>query len=446
MSGTVIRPRIAAGARSDVMRRLSLPILGGLLAGSLVLGYGVSAHPLATLSAVLLVLIFITWAIVGTESFTVLALAALPWLVLLIDLTPRLTLTLSSSLVVLLLLWRTPFPSHYSWTLRAGLGLFGISLLGQAVLWSGGSELAEAAKYLLFPAMALVVLNRFNQDRLASARVTLIWSGVAAMVVQGAAILLHVTQPGAYYGAGEKLGLAAKSPHELALIGVMVAVACLLTVKDKRWRVVGAIVAATPALATGVRSALVALVLSLIILAIRAKFRPSVIAAIAAVSIAIIASGAGTIVVNRYEEGQARGEYSSFAKAGSGRGAVWEADLRKWLSSGTGIVTFGAGLRAVQKISVAEFGAEGTAQSDLVTTLVEFGIVGFLGWLLIWIALLRASVNWLVLLPLAVYAVTNGSLEYVGAVVFGFALAAACGSVRFSFQPSRSTVSTPRHA
>lgn len=428
MIKTTTRPRLATAGPSP-FSRISPLLFGGIFSGTLALGYAVSIQPLAGLTIVALCLLMVLWAYTGTEYVTMCALGTLPWLVLFRDLTPRLTLTLVSAAAVLLLLVRTPLTMEYSWPLRLGVALFGVSLLAQVIVRPGDSELIEAAKYLLFPAMALVVLNSANRKRLIASRNWLIYSGVAVMAIQMVGILLGVTQSGAYYGAGEHLGLSSESPHETALIGVMVALACLLVVRDLRWRIFTAAVAAAPALATGVRSALVALVLSLVILAVREKFRPSVIAGMIALSAAIIVSGAGTIVVNRYEEGHARGEYTSFSKAGSGRGALWETHLRSWRENGASSIAVGNGLRSVQDISDREFGHDTTAQSDLVTVLVEFGVAGFIGWLLIWIALIRSRIEWLVLIPLLTYGIINGSLEYVGAVVFGLALAAACGAL-----------------
>jgi hypothetical protein len=267
----------------------------------------------------------------------------------------------------------------------------------------------------------------------------LLGSGIAVMVIQAFAMALHVSKAGTYYGAGERLGLSAESPHELALIGVMLAIACLVSVRDTRMRLAGAAVAATPALATGVRSALVALALSLVVLAIRARFRPSAVLAIAVIGVVIIFSGVGAILVARYEEGKARGEYSTLAAVGSGRGTVWKTDLASWRASDPATLATGEGLRSVQRIQKQATGSEATAQSDPVTILVEFGLLGLAGWLLMWLSLVRCRVNWLVLLPLASFAVTNGSLEYVGAVVFGLALAGACAS------PSRGPWGRNRH-
>ncbi len=195
----------------------------------------------------------------------------------------------------------------------------------------------------------------------------------------------------------------------------------------------------TPALATGVRSPLIALAVSLIFLAIQARLRPGVVLSIAVISAAVIFSGVGSIVAARFQRSQNIGEFSSFSTAGSGRGAVWGAALGYWVNGSPRTVALGAGLRSVERIEQQSLnvGEPVTAQSDFVAVLVEFGLVGLIAWLLVWLALIRARVNWLVLLPLATYALTNGALEYVGAVVFGIALAAACGPVTSSWPSLR---------
>jgi hypothetical protein len=261
-------------------------------------------------------------------------------------------------------------------------------------------------------------------------RPILLGSGVAALATQFVVSVLHLGVTNAYYGSGEQLGLTAESPHEIALVGVMVAVACLLTIEDVRWRFSAAAIAAVPAVATGVRSASVALALAILILALRTRFRPSTMVAVIGVVGAIIVSGAGAVVLTRYQQDLANGQYASLSSAGSGRGALWGNALHAWRDSGPWKMFFGNGLRSIEQIEFQRAGEAVTAQSDPVAVLVELGIFGLAGWLLLWLALVRSGVSWLVLIPMMSYAVSNGSLEYVGAVVFGLALAAACTPVR----------------
>jgi O-antigen ligase len=404
----------------------AVPVLAVLGGACLALGYAIPHNALVAgaLAAVFLGVVLFT--LTGPVRFTSILMAALPWLVLFLDLTPKLTLTLTSAMAVLLLLSVTRPRANVSTLAWIGISLFLVALLAAAIESTTSEQLIEASKYLLFPVMAAIVCSPSGRRRLVGMRRPMLYSGIAAMTAQAATIILHLGQEGTYYGAGEQLGLATEGPHELALIGVIVAVACLVSIRDIRWRLVAASIAAMPALATGVRSALVALVISLLALAIKARFRPSVVLSIAAISAGIIFSGVGTIIVTRYERGQARGEYTSFATTGSGRGALWTVTLHQWQASGARGIVFGSGLRSIERIVEQNLGRANTAQSDLVTVLVELGILGLVAWLLIWLAIVRSGINWLVLLPLASYALTNGSLEYVGAVVFGIALAGAC--------------------
>jgi O-antigen ligase len=393
------------------------------------IGYGVSHDPVPAFGGVGLVLLLTVTGLAGLDRLTVIVLAALPWMVLLIDLTPRLTLTLTAAFAALLLLLRSPrfgeekhdFPWLAAW-------LFALAVLAQAAQSTTSNQLIEAAKYSLFPAMALLVASPTSRTRLVTMRNALLGSGVAAMAADGLAIVLHVGRIGSYYGVGEQLGLTAESPHEIALLGVMVAIACLLTVRDVRWRILGAAISATPALATGVRSPLVALVVSLLVVMVRARFRPSMLLSVAVIAGAVIFSGVGSIIATRYAHSQVTGEYASINSAGSGRGGIWEASVDTWIRSGPLRVAFGDGLNAVERITQQRLQNTVTAQSDVVAMLVELGLLGLVAWLAVWLAIVRSKVNWLVLLPLVSYAVTNGALQYVGAVVFGIALAGACGT------------------
>ncbi len=404
-------------------------VLVGTLCGACVaLAYTVRANPVLAGASVGALFAVVLGLLVDRTTFTTVVVAIIPWLVLFLDLTPRLTLTVASAVAAVLLLSVVVVWSTVDGLARVGIVLFALCLLVAAIEATTGEQLIEAAKYALFPAMAIVVTSRGRRMALISMRRPLLYSGIAAMGAQGVAIVLHLGQGGTYYGAGEQLGFAAEGPHELALMGVMVALASLITIKDLRWRLLAATIAATPALATGVRSALVALLIAFIALIIRARFRPAVVVSVVVICGAIVVSGVGAIVVARYEKDQAKGEYSNFSTAGSGRGGLWTVTLNQWKASGARGIVLGSGLRSVERIVEQSRGKANTAQSDPITILVEMGLVGLAAWFLIWIAIIKSGASWLVALPLMSYAVTNGSLEYVGAIVFGLALACACGS------------------
>jgi hypothetical protein len=421
---------------------MALALFGliGLTGACLVLGSLVPSAPLVAGALIAVFLCAIVFVLAGVEILATVALAGLPWLVLFLQLTPKLTLTLASAATVLLLLAATTPWTVHSRSARLGISLFVVSLLVASLRSSSGTQLIEASKDLLFPAMALIVCSDSGRRWLRERRKPILYSGVAVMGAQAVAIVLHFGQAGTYYGAGEQLGLVGEAPHELALIGVLVAVACLVSIEDIRWRVLAASIAATPALATGVRSALVALALSILALAIRTRLKPRVVLSVIAVLAAIVFTGVGSIIVKRYEQGQAKGEYASIASTGSGRTTIWSVAFDEWSAHGVPVIAFGDGLRAVESIVEQYRGTANSGQSDVVTVLVDLGILGLGSWLLIWLAIVRSGVSWLVLVPLASYALTNGALEYVGAIVYGLALAASCA---VAAEPSQVGLKSP---
>jgi hypothetical protein len=147
-----------------------------------------------------------------------------------------------------------------------------------------------------------------------------------------------------------------------------------------------------------------------------------------ALGLAILFSGAGSIIVHRYEQDQAKGEFSNVSTAGSGRGALWTLILSHWEASGSSRILIGDGLRSAEHVEEANgLRKKGViAQSDLISALTELGIIGLIAWLLTWLTVLRSRVDWIVLLPLMAFALLNGSLEYIGATVYCIALSAAC--------------------
>jgi len=415
----------------------------GVCGPALVLGAGVAHDPLLAYLVVAVFLGALGLALAGVDRFTTLVLAALPWLIVLMGVTPRLTLTLGTTFAVLLLIASRPPYSDVSSVSWIGVMLFLLPLLGHVIESASPEQVIVAAKLSLFPAVVLIASSRAARARLLSTRPLLLASAVGAMATQAAVSILHIGPSGNYYSAGTyskagvALGLTPDAPHEMALLGVIVSVACLLTIRDIRWRVTAAAVAATPALATGVRSAVVALMLALVLLILKARLRASMLLTIAAIATVVVFSGVASIVFARFQQGQAAGEYSSIEAAGSGRGAVEATALRQWLASGLSGVTVGTGLGSVAESEQRRYGVSVGAQNDPLAVLVELGVMGVIGWLLLWLALVRAKVNWLVLVPIASYSLTNGDMQYVGALVFGIVIAVACSSPRDTTAVSR---------
>lgn len=372
------------------------------------------------------------WAVGGFDGLTSCALAAVPWLVVFGNVAPRLTLTIGCGVSALLLVSRGPASRAIPSLAWAGILLFAGMLVAELAAVYSSAAMTEAAKDLLFPAMVFAACTDTTRRWLVSRRRLLIASGLAALTVQLVAAVLHVGPAGVYASAGTyantgaSLGLVSDAPHEMALVGIVIAAACLLTVKDLRWRVGTATLAALPALLSGVRSAAVAVILVIVVLALGARGQRGMRLSIVATCVIIAVSGAGSVVTERIANGASTGEFSNFASAGSGRGGLTTAVLSKVESSDVGGLLFGHGVGTDAVTINQTLGLSVGVQDDLLAILVDLGLVGLVGWLCLWLALLRSRLEWRILLPLASYAVTNGVLQYVGGVVFAIALAAAC--------------------
>ena len=83
-------------------------------------------------------------------------------------------------------------------------------------------------------------------------------------------------------------------------------------------------------------------------------------------------------------------------------------------------------MRSIADAQLEEFAAAFVGHSDVIEVGVQLGVVGLLGWLLIWLGLLRARLSAFVLLPIATYAVISGTIEFVAPLTVGLVLAAAC--------------------
>ena len=368
----------------------------------------------------------------GVDGLALLALAVVPWFVVLLNVTPRLTLTLASAAAALLLFTRAALDLGETRLARLGAAIFGAAMLLALAAAPSSNALIEAAKYSVFPVMVVAVSSEGTVQWRAARREILLASGIGAIGLQLVAVVLHVGPAGIYYragtyaNAGVSLGLVSDAPHEMALVGVTVAAAVLITVRDLRAKIALAAVGVVPALDSGVRSAAVALIAVAVVLAMRPRGERGLRASLAAIGIVIVASGAATVVARRVALGVPAGEFSTFASSGSGRGALTLAGLHAVTSTGIPGVIFGHGLGS-DTVSIQQaLGVAVGTQSDFLSLIIELGLVGLLGWLVCWLALLRSSVERRVLIPLACYAITNGDLQYVGAVVFAIALAGAC--------------------
>src|ERR1039458_6001345 len=184
------------------MRQARTVLLAAILVAACVLiGYVTSHHALTGTLLVASLLITSAFAFFGSEVFTRLTVALLPWLVVLIDVTPKMTLTLALAFVVLLMFTRARLHGDIASVLWVGAFTFVVMLLVHVAQSTAGEELIEASKYALFPISVLIVSSRTSRDRLIAMRSLLLWSGVAAMALQAVVAILQIGPAGAYYNS-----------------------------------------------------------------------------------------------------------------------------------------------------------------------------------------------------------------------------------------------------
>jgi O-Antigen ligase len=358
------------------------------------------------------------------------ALASLPWFAVFADLMPPLVKTLTSAAAVITVLLLVAPIRLESRAIRIGVSLLGFSLLIGTLTAVAGDQFIQSAKYVLFPAMAIAVVSERAQFVLPQVRRVVLASGILAVATHIVIILIGAGAVGTYYEIGEKLGFAASGPHNVALMSVIVAAAGLTSAKRNSARFAYLSLGTIPAIASGVRSAFVAVTVVLIVFLIQSRLNLRSIAAVAGAALVVLVSGAFSVVETRYRSDQTKGEFASLSSAGSGRGSIWVLAIHRYGDSGPAGWVRGTGLRSIEKFELQETGTKFVGHSDVIEVGVQLGLLGLAGWLLIWIGLLGARLRSLVLVPIAVYAVTNGAIEYSDSLVYGLALAAACATPR----------------
>ena len=285
-------------------------------------------------------------------------------------------------------------------------------------------QFIQFAKFLIFPVICLAVLSERGQEELPKARNILLASCLAAMVVHLGIIGAGLGQTGTKYDVGEKLGFGRGILHEMALTFVVIAAAGLVSSRKILLQASFFALGAVPALLTGVRSALLALLVVVLIFVLRSKLDRRAIATVVTILIVAMASGGIQVVQNRFDQESA--QENSLSSAGSGRGEIWKAAAEPWWNSGPPQWLFGTGLRSVEEQELRDLGKVFIGHSDLIEVGVQLGIVVFALWALLWFALLRSPLENILLVPLIVYSVVNGSIEYVAPTALGLAFAAAC--------------------
>lgn len=398
-----------------------IALAGAALAA--VLGVLVVRSPLLAVLALGTLGVGVAVARYGLIALVVPSFGLLPWLVILEGKLPSELGTFTAACAAGSLLLMVA-PLRFGSPLIPVAAFFWIAIvLGQAIFATDFEQVIQACKYMVFPAVALAVTSEGGREVLPSLKRPVLGSCFAAMLFHLGVIAAGLGASGTYYGAGEKLGFAAEGPHALALMSMIVAAAGL-TLPQVRQRIVGFGLGAVPAALSGVRSALLGLTVALAIYIWRTPRKVQVVAVLVGIVAVALATGALDVVVHRF--GKHPEEFSSFSSAGSGRGEIWSVAFDAWNASGPWGWLFGTGLRSIPGFELRALGSELVGHSDIVEVLVQIGFFGFVAWGAIWVGLLRARLQPLVLLPIVVFGFVNGSLEYVAPLTAGIFLAGAC--------------------
>jgi hypothetical protein len=406
---------------------LTAAVIGGSITVSPVLGGALAGVVVAVAVAAFFDVIGIATALIG----------ALPWLIVFSDKLPRLTITLAAAAGAAVL-WVIGRPvsdgSKFAGLLRIGAGLFFAPIIISLGKDGLGNGFSQAAKYVVFPLMVLVVTEATNRHDLIRLRAVALWSGVVAVAVNfliGLSGIANVS----YYGNGEILGLG--SEHILALLAGSLAAASLATGLSLLWTPVVA-VTSIAAVATGVRSVLPGLALAAITRMVSGRVRLRMMILVALAVVAVFVSGAAHIVQARYQAGVELGQYHSFSSFGSGRGEIYSAAVQGWVHSSPIYWAIGTGLRSIPKFEQQRLGEAFVGHSDIVEVGVQLGIVGLIGFLLMWRVLIQRADVRLPLFVVGSFALFNGVLEYSASVVIGLLLT-------MSAQPRVERVLEKRH-
>ena len=386
---------------------------------------GVVAMPLVVVGAIGLVAFVCFCSLFGTYGIALAFTVALPWLIIIDEVLPRLVVTvLSAAAAAAILVVASP---RHDWFRRYGMGaalvLFFLPVIASAIvqeLWGPG--LIQAAKYVVFPTMIVAVVFGSNRDALERLARAALLSGSLALAVNLALGWTGVANL-SYYGAGEILGLS--SGHGLALLSGAVVGGGLAAIGRSMYWGVAVAIGCVSAIATGVRSILPGIAIMLLSALLQRGVRLRVVVLLAGVTVAVAASGVLTVVQERFEFGEERGEFASASSFGSGRGSIYAAALDGWRDDGPLAWILGTGLRTIPDIVAERLGEPFVGHSDFVEVGVQLGVVGLAGYLLLWLVLVRGAPSRLPLIALASLALFNGALEYTGAVVIAVMLAAA---------------------
>ena len=390
-----------------------------VVAGASVVRYPVLAGALAAGAAAAML------AIAGSRLvFLKVLLAVAPWIVVFSSLVPSNTRTAAAGAIAVALLavaaplrFRSPFVPVVG-------TVFAVAVLCQAAFATDEEQAKQAIGFLILPAVALAVLSERGRALMPELRNVTLYSGLAALVAHLGVIAAGLGRGDEKYGAGEQLGLVSEGPHEMALLGVVIAAAGL-TISDRvSVRSAFFAIGALPALLSGVRSAALAIVLILVMMLFESRFSARSLAVFAlAVALGLI-GGAGTVLTERLSS--TFGEGATIESASATRTEIWDVAVNLWAESGPVGWLFGTGLRSIPDAQLAELGAAYVGHSDVIEIGVQVGLVALIAYGLLWVALFRGGLRPIVLTPVVVYAVINGAIGYAIPLTLAIVLAAAC--------------------
>jgi hypothetical protein len=401
----------------------SLAAAIGTAVGAALIGLFVGFSPPLAAAVVVLVGGAVAVARFGAVGIAVPAIALLPWMVILEGVLPAEVGTLTAAIGTGALLYIVAPLRYDSQLIPVAAVAFIAITLAHAIFATDFEQVIQAAKYMIFPSVVLAVTSRGARVALPALRRPVLGSCAAAMVFHLGVIAAGLGSSGTYYGAGEKLGFAAQGPHALALMSMIIAAAGLTV--GRTWLKVGLFgLGAVPAVLTGVRSALLGIIVALLVFVLQSQRKLQAAALLGAIVVIAFASGALDVITTRFAEHS--NEFSSFASAGSGRGEIWTVAFEAWGRAGPWAWLFGTGLRSIVGFELYALGTGLVGHSDIVEVLVQIGFFGFVAWIALWVVLLRARLRTVILLPIISFGVVNGSLEYVAPLTAGLFLAAAC--------------------
>jgi hypothetical protein len=396
---------------------LKVPVAALIVLGvGLPAGLAIDRYPLPLLGIGLLWLACAWGLSFGWVGVASLLAGSLPWLIVLGSTLPHLMKTFvaaGAAAAVLALVAERGSLQRIPHTWIAGVLLLSIPIVASLLDGTTGLGRIQAVKYLVFPTLVLAIATG-DQAAASLARVRryLFWSAAGALLLHAVIITLGYGQVGSYYGLGERLGFV-ESPHELAFLAVAVAAAAFSVVENSFERAAVVSVAAPVALLTGVRAGALALVIVALFVLFKSRRQASYAVAVVVAALVLVVSGAPDVLTSRVTESEANGEFTSIGAAGSSRGNIWSHALEGWEGGGPYKWVLGTGLREIKQISAQTLGEGYIGHSDIVEVLVELGILGLVGLVLLWVTLLRSRIEPMVLSVLLTFAVLNGSIEWL---------------------------------